>query len=210
MGGILGAQIWATTMLVDWLLNLAIWHDQPQLTTQHFAKKNRLLPLTGNVYVCFRIRVFFSVDFPKHPLDLPPKCRDLVLHGDRRLLDPVPRHKSPGTAVRAARWRTGKQFFWPRQVILVFGFQNFLVVCGVALHFWFRKDEFFVGNMRKIKRLRTMDFKEFFQGFKTIYGVASSVMFGYMMNFVNVPGVMFSSRVSFFYNFISRGIHSGL
>ena len=66
-----------------------------------------------------------------------------------------------------------------------------------------------VGNMRKIKRLRTMDFKEFFQGFKTIYGVASSVMFGYMMNFVNVPGVMFSSRVSFFYNFISRGIHSG-
>jgi hypothetical protein len=82
---------------------------------------------------------------------------------------------------------------------LVFGFQNFLVVCGVAMHCWFKGDEFFVENLRKVKRLRTMGFKEFFEGFKVIPGVASSVMFAYMMNFVNVPGVLFSSKVSYWF-----------
>ena len=71
-----------------------------------------------------------------------------------------------------------------------------------------KKDKFLKGNLKKIKKMRTMGFREFFNGFKIIDKRASSLMFGYMMNFVNIPGVVFSSLVNFFkIKNISQSIH---
>ena len=78
------------------------------------------------------------------------------------------------------------------------------MIGGCFLHGCVMTSASYRKNFDKINNNKAVSLKELYKGFLAMKNMALSIFFGQMMNFINIPGILFSSGPS--EDYLSAGV----